>query len=79
MTSIEEYRAKPRKRSQKMPEVVQRAVELIKSEERQALLKGLEQKDPAVAEMLRVAAVAYDNAAKLVLLAFDEVTKRPTL
>lgn len=40
----------------KMPEVIDRAVEYLKAAERQALIKSLEQQDPAVAEMLRVAA-----------------------
>ncbi len=47
--------------------------------ERQALLKGLEVQDPAVAEMLRVAAATYEAAAVLVLKAFDTVTQNPSL
>lgn len=67
---------KPR---QKMPKVVDLAVNLIKAAEREALLKSLSVADPAVAEFLRVAAVAYDDAAKRVLVAFDEVTRKPSV
>lgn len=75
---MNEHREK-RGRKLRMPLVVQRSVEYLKAAERNALLKSLEQQDPAVSEMLRVAAATYDEACKWVLLAFDETTRKPSL
>lgn len=76
---LEDEKKRPRRRRDRMPPVVQHAVNLLKAEERKALLKSLEVNDAAVAEMLRVAAVAYDQAATIVLFAYDEVARRPSL
>ncbi len=75
----EKTRRKSSKRRARMPAIVDVAIGLLKSAERQALLKGLEVQDPAVAEMLRVAAATYEAAAVLVLKAFDTVTQNPSL
>lgn len=79
MVDINTARRSGKPRQGRMPKVVELAVNLIKAAEREALLKSFSAADPAVAEFLRVAAVAYDDAAKRVLLAFDEVTRKPSV
>lgn len=78
-TEERQKRASGKPRQGRMPAVVNHAVALIKSAEREALLKALSVPDPGVAELLRCAAVAYDNAAKMVLVAFDEVSRKPSV
>ena len=75
----ERARRKTLRRTAKIPRVVDNAVALIKAAERKALLQALDHRDPAVSELLRVAASTYDEAAKLVLVAYDDLTRRPTL
>lgn len=76
--SMEQKRNQVR-RQPRLPAVIDRAVAYLKAAERQALLRSLEQQDPAVAEMLRVAAATYDEACKWVLLAFDDVSRKPSV
>lgn len=79
VVEISSARRSGKPRQGRMPKVIDLAVAYLKSAEREALLKSLSADDPAVAEMLRVAAATYDAATKLVLHAFDDVTRNPTI
>jgi len=63
----------------RMPPVVSQAVALIKQKEAQALEGALMTQDGAKAETLRAVAAGLDMAATLVLVAFDNVTRKPSL
>ena len=67
------------KRTARMPQLVTDALALIKQKEAQALEGALATNDGAKAELLRAMSVAYDHSAKLLLVAFDNLTRKPSL
>jgi len=68
-----------RKRTARMPQLVTDALALIKQKEAQALEAALATNDGAKAELLRAMSVAYDHSAKLLLAAFDALTRKPSI
>lgn len=79
MVDINTARRSGKPRQGRMPKVVELAVALLKAEERKALLQAIDNPDPALAEMAKVVAVTMDRAATLVLHAFDETTRKPSI
>ncbi len=70
---------RPKGRTNRMPDAIQRAVNNIKQAEAAMLQKGLDATDGGVAENCRAIAVGLDYAAVLVLAAFDSVSRKPSL
>lgn len=73
---------KTRRRTGRKPRVspvVQEAVNHLKQLEAVQLQAGLNTQDGHAAEIHRAMAVAFDHAAKVVLAAFDSVSRKPSL
>ncbi len=70
---------RPKGRTNRMPAVVQTAIALIKAAQAKALEAGLATNDGATAEGMRWYSQGLDDAARYVLHAFDETTKKPSL
>ncbi len=77
MSDIKQKR--PKGRTNRMPAVVQTAIALIKAAQAKALEAGLATNDGATAEGMRWYSLGLDDAARYVLHAFDETTKKPSL